>query len=235
MLASPLLLTANNEVSRVFVGREVPINRSFQGGDTVATAGGAVNAGASTAIEFRPVGTTLLITPSINADRTVTLRILQEQSDISSTADVFIPDGNGGFTEQQVDVVDSKTVSGTVVAKDGLSVAIGGLIDEGANDMRSEVPVVGKLPVIGFFFRRQNTGRMREELVVMVRPYVFNTPSESACLSRHLMEDLSIHPNGPEGRHTLGTFAPHEAVRPNPPMNPMQTVFRFHSIEPKVY
>ena len=46
----------------------------------------------STNIQFRPVGTDLLITPNINADRTVTLRILQEVSNIiKAGADVYLP------------------------------------------------------------------------------------------------------------------------------------------------
>lgn len=236
-LASPVLLTANNEVSRLFVGEEVPLNRSFTGPQPIVNnVGGATafTAGA-TGIEFRPVGVTLLITPTINADRTVHLRILQETSEIvQNGAQVLIPT-NTGFAPQLIDIVRSRTVSGTVVAKDGMPVAIGGLIQETARDDRAEVPVVGKLPVIGFFFRRQGTGRERTELIVMIRPYVFSTPNETACVSRQLVETLSLHPNAPEGNGMLGTFAPNEVVRPSPPQNPLQTIFRFHSVEPKIY
>lgn len=235
-LATPLLLTANNEVSRLFVGREVPLNRSFTGPQAIANnpLGGAAFGAGATTIEFRPVGTSLVMTPNINADRTVTLRIIQENSDIDTNETVLVPT-NTGFAPQQVPVVTSRTVSGTIVAKDGLTVAIGGLIDEQANDQRNEVPVIGKLPVVGFFFRNQNTNRDRRELVVMIRPYIFNTPAESACLSHQLMETLSLHPSSPHGVGTLNTFAPHEVVRPNPPLNPLQTIFRFHNVEPKIY
>lgn len=235
-LASPLLMTANNEVSRLFVGEEVPLNRSFAGGNVVAGAGNLAQGGANTTIEFRPVGTTLLITPSINADRTVTLRILQERSAIDEDgANLQIPDGNGGFSEQPIDTVSSKTYSGTVVAKDGMTLALGGLIDEGANDNRQSIPVLGKLPVVGIMFRDQMTGRMRSELVMMVRPYIFYTPNEATCASDWLVDEHSLHPNAPEGRSTLGTFSPHEVARPNPPVSPLEHVFRFHSVEPKDY
>ncbi|MCG8649372.1 MAG: hypothetical protein MI861_06045 [Pirellulales bacterium] len=235
-LATPFLMTANNEVSRVFVGREVPLNRSFAGGATLAAAGGLANAGANTTIEFRPVGTTLLITPSINADRTVTLRILQERSNIvEDGANVQIPDGSGGFIEQAIDTVDSKTYSGTVVAMDGMTLALGGLIDEAAQDNRQAVPVLGKLPVVGIMFRDQETGRGRTELVMMIRPYIFNTPMEATHTSELLVNELSLHPNAPEAKATLGTFSPHEVVRPDPPTTPLETIFRFHSVEPKEY
>lgn len=235
-LASPMLMTANNEVSRLFIGNEVPLNRSFSGGATIGGVGGVAQGGANTTIEFRPVGTTLLITPSINADRTVTLRILQERSNIvEDGANVQIPDGNGGFTEQAIDTVNSKTYSGTVVAKDGMTLALGGLIDESVADNRQSVPVLGKLPVIGILFRDQITGRRRTETVMMIRPYIFNTPTEATCTSQWLVDEHSLHPNAPEAKGTLGTFSPHEVVRANPPTTPLETIFRFHSVEPKEY
>jgi general secretion pathway protein D len=233
-LASPLLMTANNEVSRLFVGNEVPLNRSFSGGATIGGVGGVAQGGANTTIEFRPVGTTLLITPSINADRTVTLRILQERSNIiPNGANVQIPDGTGGFTAQTIDTVNSRTYSGTVIAKDGMTLALGGLIDETVRDNRQSVPVLGKLPVVGILFRDQDTGRGRTELVMMIRPYIFNTPEEATCTSKWLVDEHSMHPNSPDAIGTLGTFSPHEVVRPNPPTTPLETIFRFHSVEPK--
>jgi hypothetical protein len=56
-----LLLSSNNEVSRLFVGEEWPINRGFSGGQTIVGDATIVTP-ATTTIEFRPVGTTLLIT-----------------------------------------------------------------------------------------------------------------------------------------------------------------------------
>ncbi len=235
-LASPLLMTANNEVSRLFVGNETPINRSFDGGGAVASGGGIATTGASTAIEFVPVGTTLLITPSINADRTVTLRIVQNRSNIRENgASVQIPNAAGGFTRQEVDTVESKIFTGTVVAKDGMTLALGGLIDEAVTDQRDMVPVLGKLPVIGIAFRDQITGRERRELVLTIRPYIFNCASEATLPSAVVIDQHSLHPNAPEAAGTLGTFSPHEVVRPNPPTSPLKTIFRFHSVEPKVY
>ncbi len=49
------------------------------------------------------------------------------------------------------------------------------------------------------------------------------------------MDLLSLHPNAPEAVGTMNTFAPNEVVRPNPPQNPLQTIFRFHHVEPKEY
>jgi general secretion pathway protein D len=160
---------------------------------------------------------------------------LQELSEVNENGATVLVPTDTGFAPQAIDTVQSRTVSGTVVAQDGLMVAIGGLIREGVQDARAEVPVVGKLPVVGFFFRRQHTARSREELVIMIRPYVFNTPCEAASQSESLVRELSVHPNAYNGRSTLGTHCPWEAARPNPPCNPCQNTFRFHSVEPRRY
>ncbi|HZZ71262.1 MAG TPA: hypothetical protein VFE24_03360 [Pirellulales bacterium] len=234
-LTTPLLLTANNEVSRIFIGETVPITTGFTSNQIVA--GGVVNTTVSGTpiVELRDVGQSLLITPNINADRTVTLRIAQENSKINPGGGMIPVPTNGatGFTNVPVDTVQRATVSGTVVAKDGLAVALGGLIDESLNDNRSEIPILGKIPVIGFFFRSQMTNRSRHELVIMIRPYVFNTPAESAALSHDLVQDLSLHPNAPDAIGTLNSFSPWEVMRADPPLCPAQNTFRFHSLVPK--
>jgi general secretion pathway protein D len=182
------------------------------------------------------VGQLLLVTPNINADRTVTLRIAEQRSrKVENGATIPIVDVNGQLTNVQVDTLQRNTASGTIVAMDGLTVALGGLIEEEVRDFRQEVPIIGKLPVVGFFFRRQGTDRQRRETILLIRPYVFNTPCESAAISEELVRELSVHPNAYNGQKTLGTHAPWEVVQPDPPCNPCQNTFRFHSVIPKRY
>jgi general secretion pathway protein D len=246
-LATPLLLTANNEVSHIFIGQYIPIVIGF-------TQSGAVTGGnTTTAVQPTPqtsytsVGQGLLITPNINADRSVMLRVSQQNSSVNKGG-ASIPIATTGttgttgtstttttLTNVAVDTVQTQVVTGTVVAKDGLTVALGGLITEGVADSRAEVPVLGKLPVIGFFFRRQVTIRSRTELVVLIRPFVFNTPSESAALSADLIPDNSLHPKAVNPVGSLNSFNSQEVLRPDPPQNPLQTIFRFHSVDPLVY
>jgi general secretion pathway protein D len=237
-LATPLLLTANNEVSQIFIGQQIPLVVGYNQGGAVGTglAAGTVAVQPSPQTQLTQVGQGLLITPNINADRTVTLRISQQDSDvIEDGATIPVVNSVGDIIDLPIDVLDTRVVNGTVVAKDGLAVAIGGLIGESLTDARAEVPVLGKLPVVGYFFRRQQTNRTRTELVIMIRPYVFNTPVETAMLSRELLQDLSLHPNSPDAVGTLNTFNSPEVLRASPPVNKMQQMFRLHSLFPKTY
>ena len=240
-LATPMLLVANNEVSRVFIGQERPIVQAISS-QTTATQGVVQNA-PQTTFTFQPVGTTLLITPNINADRTVTLRLIQETSSvISGGATIPIIGSNGTVTNQPVDVVSATTLTGTLIAKDGLSLALGGLITEDVSDTRQGVPILGELPLIGILFRRQSTGRERHEAIIVIRPFILSTPSEAVESSKRLEEANSLHPsvpavNGPEGEPigSMRTFLPGEVLKPNPPRNELEHIFQLHSTLPTDY
>jgi general secretion pathway protein D len=191
-LSTPVLLTANNEVSRLFVGREVPLNRGFTGGSVVANESTTSTVSGSTSIEFRPVGTTLFLTPNINADRTVTLRIVQENSQVDSTETVLVPDGDGGFEPQPISVVKSQTVSGTIVAQSERAVVFGGLIEDSTSEVQSQVPILGDLPLVGLLFQRNEDREDRREIVIVVRPWVLSTPAEAEAVSARLLDSLDV-------------------------------------------
>ncbi len=236
ILNTPLLLTANNEVSRIFIGDTIPFTVGFNSPQVITGGNNNTTIAGTPITELRDVGQSLLITPSINADRTVTLRIVQENARrVINGGRIPVLNTNGGITNQEVDTVNRSTISGTIVAKDGLAVALGGLIEDVVSDRREQVPFIGKLPVLGFFFRRQTTGRQRRELVVMVRPYIFNTPTESAALSQELMQSLSVHPNAQSGEGSMHTFSPDEVVRSEIDACQLHREFRFHNVVPKTY
>ncbi|MDG1875755.1 MAG: hypothetical protein P8J27_17720 [Mariniblastus sp.] len=235
VLNTPLLLTANNEVSRIFIGDTIPFTVGFNS-PQVITGNSTTTIVATPITELRDVGQSLLITPSINADRTVTLRVVQENARrVLNGGRIPVVNATGLVENQDVDTVNRSTVSGTVVAKDGLAVALGGLIEDEVSDNREQVPGLGKLPVLGFFFRRQETTRTRRELLVMIRPYVFNTPSESASISRELLEELSVHPSVISGQNSMNTFSPHEVVQTDLDSCGLHANFRFHTVVPKRY
>lgn len=232
-LATPLILTANNEVSRIFVGDTLPFTVGFTPSQVVGGFNSVTGAVAATPItELRDVGQSLLITPNINADRTVTLRVVEENSErILGGASIPVPDAEGsGVTTVNVDTVRRRTVSGTVVAQDGMAVALGGLIEETVDDAKDQIPVLGDIPGIGFLFRRQASSRSRSELVVVIRPYVFNTPSESAATTHSMLSELSLHPNSDDLSGTMNTYLPCKVVRSDAECEERAKLLQFHNV-----
>ncbi|MFM8358743.1 MAG: type II secretion system protein GspD, partial [Verrucomicrobiota bacterium] len=221
-VASPVLLTANNEVSRIFVGEEVPITRGFTGGSIIPSGNGTVAQNPNAEIEFRPVGTTLMLTPNINADRTVTIRIVQENSTLNKDGGkIPVPTANGGFVNQAVDTVQSRTVSGAIVARDNEAVVVGGLIEDQVTRSRTGLPFISRVPVLGVPFRRDVNSSVRNELVLVITPYIMSTPAEGEGISQRVAERLSLAPDArvlsaPPGKSyntndvPSGRFAPEE-------------------------
>ena len=230
-LAAPMLLSVNNEVTRLFIGENRPIITGVSLNNNINL---SVNQSSLTPqIQFVPVGTTLLITPNINADRTVTLRLLQDNSTIEpNAATIPVPTASGGIVSYPVDVVSSQLLSGTLVAKDGLTMAVGGLITENITHNVASVPVLGDIPLLGYFFRRQDTGRSRQELIILIQPHVLNTPAESEAAGRKLLQELSIHPLAASPEGTLNTYRPKEVPTANPPKDRKDVIFQFHSVNP---
>ena len=180
IVATPSLLTVNNEVSRLFMGKEVPIVRNVTS-QTVVTEKNVVTT-PETEIEFEKVGTLLLITPNVNSNGTVTLRMLQERSGLAAEKGSIplVNPESGEIQYFEVDVVESRSVSGTFVAQDGQTVAIGGMVKEEESDVRSGVPLLMDIPVLGWLFRTTERVKSRSELVVFVTPHVMAGAEEGA-------------------------------------------------------
>jgi len=199
-LATPMLLTTNQEVSRVFVGEERPIISGYSSSATTGTTGSLAGTVVSTPIlvpetDLRAIGTTLLLTPNINADRTVSIQLLVEQSTLSAgKGSIPVQIGNT-LQDAKIDLVQERTFSGTVVAKDQTAVAVGGLIEEAAANNEKKVPILGDIPGLGFFFREDAQSRARKELVIIIKPHIMATPVEAAPTSQAFLQENSVHPN----------------------------------------
>ncbi len=205
-LATPLLVTTNQEVSRVFVGSEIPIVTGYTsstgstGGSSTTVSTVATQPILVPTTEVRTVGTSLIITPNINADRTVSLRLLVEQSTVTqdgATIPIPLTSANGTPTIENasVAVVNAQSYTGTVVSKDKLAVAVGGLIQESSNDQVSGVPWLMDIPWVGNLFKQTKKVRNRQELVIVLRPHIQATPTETAGDRDRLLEQESVHPD----------------------------------------
>jgi general secretion pathway protein D len=208
-LSTPLLLCANHGAARIFVGEERPITQGFQGQTTFTQTNSSTLVIPQTTLTN--IGSTLLVVPQINADRTVTLTILQESSTLNpGAAQVPVPLSNGGVTTFAVDTVNTSNLSGTVVAKDGLTIMVGGLIQDRIQRDEEKIPFLGDIPLLGVLFRNTDRVRSRSELVLIITPRVLSTPAEAQGVSRERLLALSIHPYQDKGEQASRAYEKHE-------------------------
>ncbi|GIW80562.1 MAG: hypothetical protein KatS3mg105_2369 [Gemmatales bacterium] len=206
LLGTPLILASNNRPARVFVGNETVLTTGVQTDVVTGGLGQAVTA-IQPVTEVRNVGLTLAIVPKINADRTVTLQISQDNSTVQPDgASIPVPTANGGVTDFPIDTVNTANLISTVVAKDGLTIAVGGLIRNQVVSNIQKVPLLGDLRFVGFFFRRQQQQVRKVELILLITPYIMVMPGEAETVSWDRLQKLSFHPFKKYGDQGLDVY-----------------------------
>jgi type II secretory pathway component GspD/PulD (secretin) len=163
ILATPSLMTTENKESTILIGQNVPFitgqftNQQGNGSAPFQT------------IKREDLGTILKLKPKIGKNGDIVMEIWQEISRIDQSAAVLS------------DVVTVKRQISTVVsAKEGETVAIGGLRVEQEEIGVSKVPVLGDLPVLGMLFRQESSKSVSRNLAIFLRPTLVSTEVQRA-------------------------------------------------------
>ena len=157
ILATPNILTLDNEEAKFVVGQNVP----FVTGSFTQSSNAATNPFQT--IERKDVGLTLKVTPQVAEGNTVKLKAFIEVSSVVPTTSAV----------RSADLLTNKrSVENTVLVDDGQIVVIGGLIQDDTKNNDSRVPLLGDLPFIGNLFKYQTRNRDKTNLMIFLRPYV---------------------------------------------------------------
>lgn len=193
-LANPTLLVADNEAANIFIGKNAQFLDQIEPGVTTISDGISTTTDSTPTFVERNVGLSLLITPRVHADRTVTLRILQERSE----ADPNLRNINfGPGLNVQVQDIDQELVISTLVAKDRSLVVLGGLVQEKTLQTDSGLPILKDLPFVGRLFSQKGEETTHVELMVLIQPYVLAIPGEEHTVSAMLLEELKVDITSP--------------------------------------
>ena len=171
ILSNPILVTSDNKAATISITNEIPIEQEAQ----VPSGGGSV---VTSTVEFRSVGIKLDITPKINADNYITLKISQEIS--SRGADV----GNQPS-------FNTRLVNTEVVLKDNQVLVMGGLMQTTTTDTVSGIPILKDLPYIGKLFGSESTSLNKTELMIFITPHVISNSEDSEFVTRQFKKRLS--------------------------------------------
>ncbi|MDT8423923.1 MAG: type II secretion system secretin GspD, partial [Desulfuromonadales bacterium] len=151
VVSAPRLLATDNEEAEIIVGENVPVI-------TERLSNGTTNVNnqltQSVSIERKDVGLTLRFTPQITEGDQVRLNVYQEISDVSSTNE------NVGPTYTK------RMVRNTVIAQNGQTVVLGGLIKNNVVEGEIKVPLLGDIPLLGWLFKRKTTTESKTNLLV---------------------------------------------------------------------
>lgn len=160
ILSTPQLLTLDNEEAEITVGKNIPyITRQ----DTTATTT-TIN---YSSYEYKDVGITLKVTPQINKEGYVRLKIDQTVTSLDKASDAFRP------------TTLKRAAKTTVTVRSGDTVVIGGLIDETSSEGTYKVPLLGDIPLLGWLFKYKTRGGEKTNLFVFITPKIIQKPEEA--------------------------------------------------------
>lgn len=152
ILDRPLVLAANNEEAEIVVGEQRPfvqVQRSTDGGvlDEI--------------VQYKDVGTTLRVLPTISGDGYVQLQVVQE---VNSAA--------GSAAGLDAPIISTRSVETQLLVRDGHTAVLGGLTGMQRDRGSGGVPFLSRLPLIGGIFGRKDINDNDFELFIFITPHV---------------------------------------------------------------
>lgn len=168
VIASPHILALNNKEARIEIADEVPVATSISQAQSS-------NDYTTSQVQFKSAGTILTVTPHINAKNQVTLKISQEVSELGAVVPIAGQDFQGFRTRK---------ANTTAIVQDGHTLVIGGIINERKERVRSGIPFLSKIPVLGYLFGSTADKNERRELLLMVTPHVVSSAEEADALTK---------------------------------------------------
>lgn len=150
ILSAPKVVTVNGQQAKIEAVQDIPFETAV-----ISPTGSLTDS-----FQFVSAGIILTVTPTINAEDRITLRVQPESS--FPTAD----------STEAGPVIATRKAQTTVSIKDGDTLVIGGLINDEDTKGVAKVPILGDIPIIGVFFRNSTTRKIRRELLVFVTPRI---------------------------------------------------------------
>jgi len=163
ILSRPHLHVTDNQTGYINVGQNYPTPTN-----TTIT-----NGLAQTGVEYVPIGIILRVTPRINPDGKVLMRV---EPQVSNVAPSTVAVGNG----INAPIFNQETVETTVLAADGETIIIGGLINKQDSRTENGIPFFKDIPYVGSLFRYRTQAMSRREILFIMTPQIVRSEYDTA-------------------------------------------------------
>jgi type II secretory pathway component GspD/PulD (secretin) len=186
-LANPRIVTADNQQAKIEITRAQPVPQLNFNEQTAQ----AVFSG----FQDKKFGNTLVVRPSVNKDNFVTLAVKPEIS--NKVGDASFTFGGANVLSP---VIDTRSLESNVLIRSSDTLAIGGLLQDETSKARTKVPLLGDVPVLGYFFQERLNARTKRNLLVFVTPTIISSKygtglEDQVSGLRHVGEEYA-DPNG---------------------------------------
>lgn len=181
IVSNPILITSDNKEANISITDDIPIASSSI---VTPTAGQPLT---QSTIEYRNVGIKLGITPKINSDNFVNMKINQEISNLG----VPFPTGiTGDDTVVNTPSFTTRTIETEVVLKDNQVLVMGGLIRSRKEEVVQGVPLLMDIPYLGKLFSSSSNTIQQTELMLFIIPHIISNTDDSKFVTEQFKNRL---------------------------------------------
>ncbi|NIA15017.1 MAG: type II secretion system secretin GspD [Nitrospiraceae bacterium] len=188
ILSQPSLTALDNEPASIIVGQEIPVPSQRSGysydprtGTSQDSRYGLTSYGSG--INREDVGVKMTVTPHINEGDYVSIETEIEVSEATPSS--------VGIDSNELGPTFNKTqVNNIVVVKDGMTGVIGGLLKETTSHSSSQTPGLGDLPLLGWLFRTKSDSRKKQNVVVLITPYIIKDGGDHRRVTDFKMDEF---------------------------------------------
>jgi general secretion pathway protein D len=159
VLSLPVIIAENNRQAILNVGSSRPFVQVQQ--QATGIGGGVVQT-----VQYIDVGTVLTITPTINPDGYVNLQVQQTANSASNEIQFDAP------------VINKREATTQVFIRDGQTTVLGGLADNTQSNSQSGIPILSRIPGLGWLFGSKQRNRSTSELFLFLTPHVIFTDTD---------------------------------------------------------
>lgn len=196
VLATPYLMSANNSKVEFFVGQEVPLRDDVESETLYDSDGNVTGTSFEVTINREELGTDIEISSFINEDGTITMDLETEISSAqyNMTSIGVINDVTGETVQFPLDGKETQEMTSIVTAASGQTIALGGIIREHLQEYENKVPVLGDIPMVGFFFKDIEDVKEKTETILLLTPHIIRHPAQAEAVGNYFLNRRSSHP-----------------------------------------
>jgi len=205
VLATPYLMSANNSKVEFFVGEEVPLRDDVETNTLFNKDGFITTTTFEVKIKREKLGTELEISSFINEDGTITMDLDAEISspNYNVTTIGVVNDVTGEVIPFPLDGVNTNELTSIITSASGQPIAIGGIIRERLEEAEKKVPLLGDIPLLGFFFKEVSDKKIKTETIFLLTPHIIMHPALAWQESRKFLDRRSSHPRFIQGQENI--------------------------------
>jgi len=170
VLANPKILAVNKQLGQVYIGTKLGYIAQTTQTQTSTTQ----------SVKFLDTGTKLSFRPYIGNDGYIRM-------------DIHPKDSTGQLNAQGVPDETSAELATNIIVKDGQTIVIGGLFRDVVTKGRSQIPIIGNIPILGDLLSKTSDSSQRQEVIVLLTPHIIEEPSQTRGRARAEDVNRKVH------------------------------------------